>query len=456
MGVNNFSANKKNAIESVNNFIRKNKDNFLNHYKLSGNQKKIIENVNQFIWKNKDNLSYHYYSVIQKNSDKRAVNNHIYEDIELSDFNAELLNVSVVVLTANFFECEILNYNVSKDNNINIKKLKDGINVFPHYNFRRVDAFLFKINEQTILHLHAPETGSNTPCGSTDIVRYIANNQYLYPSCIISFGICYGINPEKESLGCTLIANNIYPCSIGIKIEDKDWHIKHDEYILRLNERYNILYHSIDEVIKGKRNNHEDITFENAIMCNMLTGEAVVSNERFKIASIEKAYGCEIKGGEMEGYGLAKECIYYSNIPCVILKSICDWGACKNIGNYLDKSLPAECKKDTKGQIQAYTAFLAYTVLKKLFYEEVFCTKNLQESLIDNVIEKFSGDGYFQEEILKKHILTFLKEDPLYSQKLSLIDTIDDFIDFVLTKCLINTKVLEKKVDGNIIGYVIC
>ena len=76
-------------------------------------------------------------------------------------------------------------------------------------------------------------------------------------------------------------------------------------------------------------------------MGNMLTGEAVISNEKIKIEAIEKAYGCEIIGGEMEGYGLAKECIYYCNIPCVILKAICDWGVCKNIDEYLANNLPS-------------------------------------------------------------------------------------------------------------------
>ena len=55
---------------------------------------------------------------------------------------------------------------------------------------------------------------------------------------------------------------------------------------------------------------------------NIITGEAVVNNQKEKLKAIERAYGCDITAGEMEGYGLAKECIYYSHIPCLIIKAI--------------------------------------------------------------------------------------------------------------------------------------
>ena len=138
---------------------------------------KFIENINNFIIRNADNLEKHYYSVIRRDDD-RAANSDIYTYINSQDFNSELLKVSVVILTANYFESEILNYNVAIDNQIKIKKLDNGINIFNYGSFQVVDAFILTINNQTILHLHAPETGSNTPCGSADLVRYIEKNEY--------------------------------------------------------------------------------------------------------------------------------------------------------------------------------------------------------------------------------------------------------------------------------------
>lgn len=422
--------------------------------KILESQKPAIDNVNKFVRANGDALIEHYYNVIDKDSKKLVKDNGIYEYIENSEYNKELLKVSVVILTANFFECEILNYNVSKDNNIKIKKLRDGINVFPVGNFRRVDAYLLSINKKTILHLHAPETGSNTPCGSTDLVRYVCSNKYLYPSCIISFGICYGIEPENQFLCDTIIANKIYPWSIGIKIDDEKWQIKHDDYILNLNDMYTTLYYNIDQVITGKQNKEKNITFKNVTMGNMLTGEAVVSNEKIKIEAIEKAYGCKIIGGEMEGYGLAKECIYYSNIPCLILKAICDWGVCKNIDQYLAKNLPVELKLDCKGKIQAYATYCAYTVLNKLFYENIFKEKNIYEELIEDIWGKYHVNGYIQDEYLRKHIYNFIKNSINKYKKCITDDDIKNIVEILIAEYLVNEKRLTKKEDEGIIGYV--
>ncbi len=420
--------------------------------KIPKHLKEVIENVNNFIKKNADELAEHYYSVIREKSkeQKLAKNSNIYEEIELVDYNAELLKVSIVILTANFFECEILNYNVWKKNQNKIKKLKNGIDIFPHKNFRRPDAFLIRINSYNILHLHAPETGSNTPCGSTDLVRYVTNNKYLYPSCIISFGVCYGIRPTEQTLGDTIIANKVYPCSIGIKVNEDGWNIKHDEYVINLYEKDTILYHNIEDVIKGKKDKASDATFRNVKIGNMLTGEAVVNNEKVKIDSIENAYTCNIIGGEMEGYGLAKESIYYSDISCVIIKAICDWGACKNIKDYLDSDLPDKARNDTKGQIQAFAAYCAYTVLNKLLWENIFISENIPEVVEEDIINTYYENGYIPEKVLKNHIQNFLKQK--YANKELVVQNAQEITKVLIEKCL--EFRLKKCEDDYGIGFI--
>lgn len=412
-------------------------------YKRNKDKKKIprqlketIKNINNFIRKNADELAQHYYSVIREDSkeQKLAKNSNIYEEVELYDYNAELLKVSVVILTANFFECEILNYNVWEGNQKKIKKLKDGIDVFPHKNFRRPDAFLLEINNYNILHLHAPETGSNTPCGSTDLVRYVTGNKYLYPACIISFGVCYGIEPEKQTLSNTIIANKVYPCSIGLKVNDDGWNVKHDEYVINLYEKDTRLYHKIEEVISGKKNKASNINFSKVEIGNMLTGEAVINNEKVKIESIEKSYGCNIVGGEMEGYGLAKESIYYSDIPCVIIKAICDWGTCKNIKDYLEPDLPEKSKFDTKGQIQAFAAYCAYTVLNKLFWEEIFPSDNVLKTVEEDIIRTYLVNGYIPEKVLKNHVQNFLKQN--YANERLVVQNASNLKNVLIEQCL--------------------
>lgn len=410
-------------------------------------QEDVLADIKDFVEKNTLKLQEHYFSVIDREAlpKKMVANNDIYEEISEYDYKTELLKVSVVVFTANFFECEILNYNASKESNKKIKKLENGIDIFPGKNFRLIDAFILEINGYTILHLKAPETGSNTPCGSADLARYICNIQLLNPVCIISFGICYGIDYKEQSLGDVILAEKIYPWSIGIKVKEDDWNIKHDDYIIDLRQNANTLYHKINDVLEGRINKSKDVVFGCVSQGNMLTSEAVVNNEEVKIAAIEKSHGCSIIGGEMEGYGIAKECIYYGNVPCLIIKAICDWGVCKNIDDMLDDNLPIEERFDCKGQIQAYAAYCAYLTLKKLFFEKIFEKKSLFENVKEHIFEVYYNDGYIQDVCLKKCIKSFVErntnvvcDDKMYNQLISLFES---------------SNILIKVDDSRVVGY---
>lgn len=375
---------------------------------LTQSQKKIIENVSEYISKHSIELNYHYLSVKTDNGQNRI--NNIYEVIDNETYNTELLKVSVVILTANYYECEILNLNAFNDSQIKIKQLRNGLQLFPDRYI--VKAYIMKINDYMVLHLHAPETGSNTPCGSSDLVRYVKNCKFVDPSCIISFGICYGTDFDTFSLGDTLIAEKIYPWSIGLKINDDGWKIKCDDYVIDLRKQDPVLFENIQEVMDSTQQLCPD---QIAKVGNMLSAEAVVSNEKVKIEAIQNAYGCNIIGGEMEGYGLAKECIYYNKIPCVILKAICDWGAIKNIDQYIDEQR-VEASKPYKDQIQAYTTYCAYRALKELFINQVFKRDNLILSIHDELMKNYYSDGSIEKKLFSNFIEKYLKDKyPKYS-----------------------------------------
>lgn len=198
-------------------------------------------------------------------------------------------------------------------------------------------------------------------------------------------------------------------------------------------------------MFKGKTNKCKNVLFGNVSSGNIITSEAVVNNEKVKIAAIEKSYGCNIIGGEMEGYGLAKECIYYGNVPCLIIKAICDWGVCKNIDDILDDNLSNEARFDCKGQIQAYAAYCAYLALKKLFFENVFEEKSFFENVKKHIYNTYYNDGYIQDDCLKKSIVDFVGkntngicDDKMCNQLISLFES---------------SNVLKKVVDTKIVGY---
>lgn len=382
--------------------------------KLTKSQEKIIEIVEEYVKERTVDLNTHYLSVKTVNGKNKT--HDIYESIDMETYNSELLKVSIVILTANYFECEILNYNVFKDYGKKIKKLCNGLQLL--HDRHIVKAYIMEINGYTILHLHAPETGSNTPCGSSDLVRYVGACEFIEPSCIISFGICYGTNTEEFSLGDTIIAEKIYPWSIGIKINDDGWKIKCDDYIIDLREQDAPLYDRVQEVIESTQNLCVN---QKAKMGNMLTAEAVVSNERVKIQAIQNAYTCNIVGGEMEGYGLAKECIYYNKTPCMIIKAICDWGAVKNIDEYIGEKIP-EVNGYYKDKIQAYTTYCAYKVLNELFMEKVFKRSNIIVSIHDKLLKKYYPDGSISRDEFDDFIEKYLKNNYMKYSNMSVIN----------------------------------
>lgn len=370
--------------------------------KLSNAEQEIINNVINFVQHNNEELSHHYLTV--KNEDGQNKKNDIYETISLDKFHSELLEVSVVVTTANYFEREILNYNVYQKNNQKIKQLNDGLQIF--HDKYIVKAYIMEVGKNKVLHLHAPETGSNTPCGSTDLVRYIENCKFINPTCIISFGICYGVDYRNYNLGDTLIASRIYPWSIGIKINDDGWKVKCDEYIIDLKGMDGILYDKIQDCVDSMEKKYSRQKIK---LANMLTGEAVVSNEKAKIAAIQNSYTCQIIGGEMEGYGLAKECMFYIHIPCVILKAICDWGAVKNIDEYIPKT-HLIIKDHIKDQIQAFSAYCAFTCLYELFKNEVFKSQNIVSTVYQSLHMAYYNDGFIRKDVFENSIEKSLKE----------------------------------------------
>lgn len=152
----------------------------------------------------------------------------------------------------------------------------------------------------------------------------------------------------------------------------------------------------------------------------MSTGEAVVSSQQAKRMIREAASNEKELGGEMEGYGIAKECIFYANIPCFILKAICDWGECKDIDKKL-KDEKIECPANLKDQLQAYAAFCAGIVLLQLLSDE-------KEKLLSLKLIEWMGDKkrknsigkhtYVSKERFIKNIGKFYNVNGVMAQKI--------------------------------------
>jgi len=197
----------------------------------------VIENIKKFLDSDKKEVMEHcYYSIMESQSER------YFKDtitvVDENEFDSLFPLVSVVILTANKIECDSLNYVVFAKESGNIKKRKIAIPIFEDGYLGAPNAYLFKMHSTYILHLNAYETGSNTPGGSTDLVRFVSNNSFINPLCIISFGICYGHNPCYQNIGDVLIPNKLYTWSVGQKIGDEGLKIKHDNFNFWLEEKF--------------------------------------------------------------------------------------------------------------------------------------------------------------------------------------------------------------------------
>ncbi len=393
----------------------------------------VIDYFKNFLSSGKKDIMECCYKTIRDNNQDRFFDNSI-KKLTTSEFDSYFPLVSIVILTANKFECDSLNYIFSIQKNTSIYKRKIALPIFSGNNYGAPDAYIIQNKSLFILHIKAFETGSNTPGGSTDIVRLISNNKLLKPNFIISFGICYGRDPKTQNIGDVLIPKKLYPWSIGQKIDENGFKIKHDDFNLNLEKEFGKstdLYSyarsfcdgedgkTINEkMLLPQKEEEAENEYEFSInikLCNMSTGEAVVSSKEFKkqigkAAKIEKE-----KGGEMEGYGLAKECLYYANIPCLIIKAICDWGEYKNIDNILSKNNDTNIPLHFKDKLQAYAAFCAGICLNNYISE--FINPNLELNLIEWMADKKRGNricdsiNHVDKEIIIKNITTYYSID---------------------------------------------
>ena len=360
----------------------------------------IINNVIEFVKSNRENLETNYSKA------KRSLRKNYIKNISYEEYINKLVKVSIVILTANEFEENVLNYSayIDQEDPINNPILEVDQKITFKNPKIEFNAYLLKINSYDVLHLHAKNTGSYTTGGSADLVRYVAENEYIHPTCIISFGVCFGHSYTEQNLGDTIIAEKLYPYFIGVKLTDGALTVKSDEFILPLKESSKLLYDKLENLIRNGDLESNNLTgIEGDVhVGNLITGEAVISDATYKKTFECAAHSINPLGGEMEGYGLGKECLFY-NIPCMLIKSICDWAVAKNIDNQVKEATMVSKSKD---KIQSYTAYCAYTVLKKLFTEHIF-EKSLYSKLKEHFINMCkSGIGCYlpyseiEEEIL--------------------------------------------------------
>lgn len=233
--------------------------------------------------------------------------------------------------------------------------------------------------------MHANVTGSYTIGGCADLIRWVLSNKYLLPTAIVSLGICFGTQEKENKLGDVIIAKKVYPYFVGSKINNEELYVVDDNM-------FNMSYDLSNEIQSLIDNNQFSELIFNVDFENYMTGEAVISSEKarnkFNNITTQKIYA-----GDMEGYGLFRECNDNGcNIPCIIIKSICDWGIEKNFDEQNEEILKEfetviagslsikDDKKDEKefllktlkNRIQAFSANCAFETFDVILNKQIF------------------------------------------------------------------------------------
>ena len=309
-----------------------------------------------------------------------------YEVVEDEEVIRDLfMQVSVIVLTANKYEKNILHYNIYCKNKVKIKKIK--IDLFPNREEKNATfAYWFEWGNYSILHIEAQSTGSYTIGGSADIVRFVIENDYIFPTTIISLGICFGADEAKYKLGDVVISDKVYPYFIGSKISEKGYFVN-DNNMFRINTDLHLkIKNIIDE--NAFTNQETDV-----YLGSFITGEAVVSRKKARDEFV-KITKQPVIAGEMEGYGIFKECNGSKyKISCLIIKSICDWASMKNFD--AKKTFELLCPihtineleiKTLKDRIQSYCSQQAFDVLNKIIERQI-----LPNSLYNDLVKQIAS-----------------------------------------------------------------
>ncbi len=286
-----------------------------------------------------------------------------------------------------------------------------------------------------IVHIHPNSTASFTADGSANAIRSAL--KLFRPKLIISLGVAFGTDPQNQQLGDVILSSEVIPYDVfnkdnngKITLRQKDKFFTHNS----LNA-WDVLLRNPEFSLEEKEKNREnligrEINFKWGLGA-ILSGGSVLSNER-KSMALQKAAknnGEErIIGGEMEGVGIYYEC-QQPNIPCIIIKGICDWGAKKNswseaiklaneinIGQIYTYHNENPSNDQLKDCVQAFATDNATEALFRLLrFDLMFLKTNCSSSIRENFIFGWNDrvhmwfkQFFYKKEKLAIAVISFL------------------------------------------------
>lgn len=293
-----------------------------------------------------------------------------------------------------------------------------------------------EIRGLNIVHLQPQETSSFTQKGAARALN--AAFKRFYPKLVVSLGVAFGANEKEQQIGDVLISQEL--CTYDTKNKRTDGKLHVDRRRIVQTDDYlmcawsNVLAY---ETFPG------EIPIESHSFkwyCGlMLSGGTVLSDiaERNKLISEVSQKDSDCIGGEMEGNGVYFAC-KNENIPCVVIKGICDWGAEKNgWEKVLEKlsennaDIKIHSNNTMKDCVQAFAMLNAFTAFKYLISINASAVLKKHEAFISDTRTTRCQNKKPQPVKALKHAANILSCVLLLLSLLSLINlTIIHAIDY--------------------------
>ncbi|MCD8013643.1 MAG: hypothetical protein LUG99_10785 [Lachnospiraceae bacterium] len=271
-----------------------------------------------------------------------------------------------------------------------------------------------RIHKTPVVHFIQGTTGSDSPKASRDVLEEAL--KIFDPRLVVSLGVAFGIDSKTQELGDVLVSREA--CAYGdyIKISNMKYTLKNRD----LYETDDLLVTVWEHLVIGNDFPAADADegkqsfkwfFE-----PMLSGPIVLSDPQIKMSLVDAAarIGCNVSGGEMEGYGMYHFC-RKNHLPCVIIKGICDWGASKNSWEEILDELETESEERDQ-----YSNDLVKDCVQAMATENAFRAMKYLLSKTESVLPPTGGgekafvlNGEASKSAVK-YITSYVKKDRMF------------------------------------------
>ena len=182
-----------------------------------------------------------------------------------------------------------------------------------------IEYYFAMLGKYCIAHVQS-KTGSHSVGGTYYVIGKAI--EQLRPKLILSLGIAFGVNPEKQRVGDILLPTQIASSgfgkmtSDGLKIKDPEF-LKTDVYFFLRFKAF------APKIVASGIDVHDGI---------LVTMDYVVDDHEYKQGILEPFKSFNVVGGEMEALGVYRRTKEKENegLKCITVKAVCDYAEGKN------------------------------------------------------------------------------------------------------------------------------